>query len=275
MNAGGLRRAADSGNGEVVHGSSQVVDKHGLSSPLRANEEEWLALLNPRFDHVQVTLCINGHDHLRLEHAIDIEFPAIAVGIKGRSHDIRVHVGVQWAGGVHRFFPGQFVHVTGKALSLRGLKVAPEPPDETQGELLLCLRRRNVCKTGLDEGHQRGLDHQRIGGPQLVDGFVKIVANPFSKVMLQILCLLPKPGADGCIRVHILLGKVDHGHTADRGRRSKSQGVGLEHKIDVVAKLDPLSVGHGQQPVVIQDGVEGLDPLGVDISVAHNPGPCL
>lgn len=47
--------------------------------------------------------------------------------------------------------------------------------------------------------------------------------------------------------------------------------MSLEEEVDVGSELDALSAGHGQQPVVIQHRVQALDPLWVDVTVAHNP----
>ena len=60
-------------------------------------------------------------------------------------------------------------------------------------------------------------------------------------------------------------------HPANSSWRSKLEVVGLENEVYVAPKVDSLSVRQGKQMVVVQDGVEGLDPLGVDISIANQP----
>jgi len=47
--------------------------------------------------------------------------------------------------------------------------------------------------------------------------------------------------------------------------------VSFKQEVDVRPELDPLARGHGQEPVVVKDRVEGLDPFRVDVPVAHNP----
>lgn len=63
----------------------------------------------------------------------------------------------------------------------------------------------------------------------------------------------------------------DHAHARYGGRRGATEVVGLEEEVDVGSELDALSAGHGQQPVVIQHRVQALDPLWVDVPVAHDP----
>lgn len=63
----------------------------------------------------------------------------------------------------------------------------------------------------------------------------------------------------------------DHAHAGYRGWRRAAEVVSLEQEVDVGPELDALSAGHGQQPVVIQHRVQALDPLWVDVTVAHNP----
>lgn len=43
----------------------------------------------------------------------------------------------------------------------------------------------------------------------------------------------------------------------------------FEDKVDVIAKVYPLSVGQGQQVIVVQDGVERLYPFRIDVAIAH------
>lgn len=48
--------------------------------------------------------------------------------------------------------------------------------------------------------------------------------------------------------------------------------MSFKYKVNIWAELNPLSTGHGEEPIVIQNGVEGLDPLRVDITIAYYPG---
>ena len=47
--------------------------------------------------------------------------------------------------------------------------------------------------------------------------------------------------------------------------------MGFKQKVDIWSKLDPLSRRHGEKAVVIQYRVQGLDPLWVNVTIAHNP----
>ena len=51
--------------------------------------------------------------------------------------------------------------------------------------------------------------------------------------------------------------------------------MAFENEVDVACKLDALSAGKSEEPVVIKDTVEGLDPLWINISVTDNPGVLL
>lgn len=63
----------------------------------------------------------------------------------------------------------------------------------------------------------------------------------------------------------------DHAHARYGGRRGAAEVVSLEEKVDVGSELDALSAGHRQQPVVVQHRVQALDPLWVNVTVAHDP----
>lgn len=47
--------------------------------------------------------------------------------------------------------------------------------------------------------------------------------------------------------------------------------MSLEHEVDVGAKAYSLSIWQGQQVIIIEDGVEGLNPLRVDITIINKP----
>ena len=46
----------------------------------------------------------------------------------------------------------------------------------------------------------------------------------------------------------------------------------LKEEVDIGSKLDSLSGRHGQEPVVIQNGIQGLDPLRINVTITNNPG---
>ena len=45
----------------------------------------------------------------------------------------------------------------------------------------------------------------------------------------------------------------------------------LKQEVDVGSKLDPLSAGHSEQAVVVQDRVQTLYPLWIYVPVTHDP----
>lgn len=50
-------------------------------------------------------------------------------------------------------------------------------------------------------------------------------------------------------------------HSRDSGRGGKSKVMGLEQEVYVRAERDSFTVREGEEVVVIEDGIEGLDPL--------------
>jgi hypothetical protein len=63
----------------------------------------------------------------------------------------------------------------------------------------------------------------------------------------------------------------EHTTTRDSGRSSVSQVSNLDDKLHGVGEGNTL-VGHkGKNLVIVHDGVEGLNPLGVDVTIEHTP----
>ena len=48
--------------------------------------------------------------------------------------------------------------------------------------------------------------------------------------------------------------------------------MSLEHKVDVRSELNSFAGRHCQEPVVIQNGIQGFYPFRIDVSIAYNPG---
>eukprot|EP00968_Pinguiococcus_pyrenoidosus_P007308 scaffold486_cov254-Pinguiococcus_pyrenoidosus.AAC.1 len=71
--------------------------------------------------------------------------------------------------------------------------------------------------------------------------------------------------------VQVGLGHVDDACARDRRRTGVDQRLHLEHELHVVRHGDPVSVGDGQQLVVVQHGVEVFDPDGVHRAIADDP----
>ena len=64
----------------------------------------------------------------------------------------------------------------------------------------------------------------------------------------------------------------DHAHTRDGSWRGTTQVMRLKQEVHIRAELDPLTRGHGEQSIVIQDRVQGFYPFRVDVTVTNNPG---
>ena len=50
-------------------------------------------------------------------------------------------------------------------------------------------------------------------------------------------------------------------HSRDSGRGGESKVMGLEKEVHIRAERDSFTVREGEEVVVIEDGIEGLDPL--------------
>lgn len=75
----------------------------------------------------------------------------------------------------------------------------------------------------------------------------------------------------GCTLIYSV-PEEDHSHSRNGGRRSTAQVMGLKQEVHVRSELDPLSRWHGKKPVVIQYGIQGLDPLRINVTITNNPG---
>lgn len=64
----------------------------------------------------------------------------------------------------------------------------------------------------------------------------------------------------------------NHSHSWDGGWTGTTQVMRLENEVDVWTKLNALSTRHSQQPVIIKDGVEWLNPLWINVTIAYDPG---
>ena len=64
-------------------------------------------------------------------------------------------------------------------------------------------------------------------------------------------------------------GDVVLTHSTDCSWRGELEVMGFENEVDVVSEADSFSVGQREQVVVVQHGVERLDPLRVNVAVAY------
>jgi hypothetical protein len=71
--------------------------------------------------------------------------------------------------------------------------------------------------------------------------------------------------------IYILFRKEDHTKSSDCSRGSILDFVSLENEVDVVTKVDTLTIGQRKQMVVIQYGVKGLYPLGINVTIIDDP----
>jgi hypothetical protein len=83
--------------------------------------------------------------------------------------------------------------------------------------------------------------------------------------------LLGQPPLDYERRVHRLFREEEHRRARHRGGRRELQVVALEDEVHVRPELNALAGRERQQPVIVEHGVERLDPLGVDVAVADDP----
>ena len=65
----------------------------------------------------------------------------------------------------------------------------------------------------------------------------------------------------------------NHTATTDRGQGSVLESFDFEHNTDIRGQVQTLSIGEGQEFVVVKDTVQIFNPFGVDIAVEHDPVP--
>ena len=122
-----------------------------------------------------------------------------------------------------------------------------------------------------DDARLGGVDHGRVLRQDPIERLEKVLAQPVVELHLQLGRLLLEPRTHDALDVGRLLVEEDHAHPGDCRGGGELEVVGLEDEVDVRAELDAFSRGHREQPVVVEDRVERLDPLGVDVAVADDP----
>ena len=88
---------------------------------------------------------------------------------------------------------------------------------------------------------------------------------------LHLLLLLLKPCLRDSSDIDVFVRQKDHTKSTDSGWRSIPHLMCLKDEVDVVAKIDSLTVGKSQQMVVIKHGVKGFYPFWINISIVDNP----
>ena len=249
-----LGTAIDLHNGSPWLRRKAVVDYHCLAAAFGAHHEEGLPALDPRRNDVDVLLHLWGEHQLRVPglagRRLRRRCPAGLLDVDGLPSpprdmreelplDLPLHQGSK----AHREAPG-----------IRGAAVRT-----------LEVREGVVEDAGLRSVH----DDRAAQGP--LQGLVEVLPGPGLEIALDCAGLALDPRLQDAVRVHVILRHVDHSAPAYGGGRREAQVLTLEDKIDVGGELDALPAGHGEQAVVVQDRVQRFDPLGVDVSIAHNP----
>ena len=141
--------------------------------------------------------------------------------------------------------------------ALEQLGEARDPPDAA---LLHDLRR-----AALQEVEARPGVGRRARTEPLLDH------RPQERLVVRTGGSLPHPSLEDGGPVQVRLAHVDDPGARDGGGRGVDEGLDLEHDLDVVGHGDAIAVGERQDLVVVQDGVEILDPDGVDGPVGDDP----
>ena len=76
---------------------------------------------------------------------------------------------------------------------------------------------------------------------------------------------------DHHVDVDGIIAKPDHTATRHCSKRSVLQCLDFEHDANVRRKVKTLTVGQGQQFVVVKHRVQVLDPLRIDITIKDDP----
>ena len=103
---------------------------------------------------------------------------------------------------------------------------------------------------------------------ELGDPLVEVALDLFS----QLLVLYGlDPGVGERLPADVVDIDVDHARSGHSGGRGHVQVLHLEYEPHLRRQVDTVSVQQGQDLVVVQDGVHGLDPEGIDRSVQDHP----
>mmetsp|Transcript_14055 Transcript_14055/g.57079 ORF Transcript_14055/g.57079 Transcript_14055/m.57079 type:complete len:672 (+) Transcript_14055:7076-9091(+) len=86
-----------------------------------------------------------------------------------------------------------------------------------------------------------------------------------------LLTALVEPGRHERLPAELSLRDVDDTRSGDGRGRRVVEVFGFEHRLHHAAHLHAVAVGEGENLVVVEHGVEVLDPDGVDGSVQHDP----
>ncbi len=78
--------------------------------------------------------------------------------------------------------------------------------------------------------------------------------------------------ADHVVAEHVAR-EPDHAAAGHGGQRRVLEVLDFEHDPDVGRDAEALAVGQSEQLVVVEDGVQVFDPLGVDVAVEDYPLP--
>mmetsp|Transcript_17017 Transcript_17017/g.54249 ORF Transcript_17017/g.54249 Transcript_17017/m.54249 type:complete len:785 (-) Transcript_17017:5142-7496(-) len=250
----GLRGAVHDGDLGGWEALEQVLEEGGFAAPLGSDEQERLVVVQPRLQqrdvllhaarHYKVHVVTRGRgDGLLPKHRRDLQQIALASDAGDLLEELlpglRVQVGAEAAGQAAAEVP-----LRGGGLEVRDGRVHPP--------------------------HLRGVD-RRAAGHAPVKRAVEVVLHPLVHTGAQGLVERGHPAVENEIHIHVLLREEDHAAARDRGRRGEGEVLTLEEKVHVGAKLDALATGQSEQTVVVEHGVEGLDPFGIHVTIADDP----
>lgn len=146
-------------------------------------------------------------------------------------------------------------------------------------QFLEILRKLELAaRSGLHEVPQEGVQEFAFVDRDAQVEVVELVQHPVEdlhpeqlQLLFDVVVEVGDEAADFVVDVAVADGEVDDAQARD-GRGGHVGQVGrLEQQLHVRAHADAVAVGQGQDLVVVQNAVHGLEPLGVQRAVEHDP----
>jgi len=100
---------------------------------------------------------------------------------------------------------------------------------------------------------------------------VEDVLEPSSKMVSVLFVLFLEPGLGDSADIDILFREEDHTESTDSSRRSIFHLMSLKNEVNVVTKVDSLTIWKGQKMIIIKYRVKGLHPFRINITIVDDP----
>eukprot|EP00968_Pinguiococcus_pyrenoidosus_P012901 scaffold1154_cov310-Pinguiococcus_pyrenoidosus.AAC.33 len=243
-----------------------VHDAHVLAAALGAHDQERVVALHQRAESVDGPLHGYRWDDCVRAELLGVQAPFRRVALESAG----TPVAVQRFAHVRRPFVRPLVDLLGQPHAVGMHQVASQAANQSHDERTTAVHVMKLAQSVQDAAHQCGL----YDGVQLLRGLQRLeeeFIDPIAQRHAHVFRLRAQPLVHNPPDVHVFVAEEDHAHARHRRRRGEAQVVRLEEEVHVRPETDSLAVGKRQQVVVVEDGVETLDPLRIHVSIAHDP----